>query len=222
MTSTSVIAAGDGPLALGSGAPLDPSILSSDMNPFALSRAHSKPRQRGKRKASDGDSLAYDVPDTAIATAPATPSHHVLSASRGSTSAAAKVDDGLAAELEALVAVSLSASARPSQPAFDDSKDGGASAVGAAGYEVLPLSKSATGASQPAFDSGVESAVAAADDDNDDDGISRRTRHTAISGGMNQELAKSGSQRRIGPRCRRCRRRDSSASSCHRRRCLIH
>ena len=79
---------------------------------------------------SHGDPLAYDVPDTTIATAPATPSHHVLSASRGSTSAAAKVDDGLATELEALVVVFLSASASPSQPAFDDSKDGGGPVFG--------------------------------------------------------------------------------------------
>ena len=170
-TSTSTIdatAAADGQLALGPGF-----TPSSDMNLFALSRTHSKPRQRGKRKVSElfapcshGDPLAYDVPDTSITTATATPSHHVLSASRGSSRGAAKVDDGLAAELGAVVEVSLSASASPSQPAFDDSKDGGASA---AGYEVLPSSHSAAGTSQPAFDSGVESAVAAADDDDDDD-----------------------------------------------------
>ena len=190
-TSTSVIdatAAAEGPLALGPGALSDSSTPSSDMNPFALSKTCSKPRQRGKCKASElftpcshGDSLAYDVPDTAIATAPATPSHHVLSASCGSTSATAKVDDGLAAELEALVEVFLSASASPSQPAFDDSKDGGASAAGAAGHEVLPSSQSATGVSQPAFDSGVESA-----DDDDDDGLAAELDTLLFPGGMNQ------------------------------------
>ena len=109
-TSTSVIdatAAADGPLALFvPGALLDSSIPSSDMNPFALSRTPSKPRQRGKRKASElltpcshGDPLAYDVHSRPLLQRPLVSCLHGV--------AAPLLLPRLAAELEALVGISL-------------------------------------------------------------------------------------------------------------------